>query len=103
MARKPRIEYKGAFYHVITRGNQYAINKSDPLDSHDMGCEIGCHILHHVACAAACALVPPPGNIACELACEFVVGTGDCLLACTIISHEACEDENKCGGASGGW
>ncbi len=22
MARKPRIEYEGAFYHVITRGNQ---------------------------------------------------------------------------------
>lgn len=22
MARKPRIEYDGAFYHVITRGNQ---------------------------------------------------------------------------------
>jgi putative transposase len=22
MARRPRIEYKGAFYHVITRGNQ---------------------------------------------------------------------------------
>jgi len=22
MARKPRIEYEGAFYHVITRGNR---------------------------------------------------------------------------------
>lgn len=22
MARKPRIEFEGAFYHVITRGNQ---------------------------------------------------------------------------------
>ena len=22
MARKPRIEFQGAFYHVITRGNQ---------------------------------------------------------------------------------
>ena len=22
MARKPRIEYEGAFYHIITRGNQ---------------------------------------------------------------------------------
>jgi putative transposase len=22
MARKPRIQYEGAFYHVITRGNQ---------------------------------------------------------------------------------
>ena len=22
MSRKPRIEYSGAFYHVITRGNQ---------------------------------------------------------------------------------
>jgi REP element-mobilizing transposase RayT len=30
MARKPRIEYYGAFYHVITRGNQkQAIFKED--------------------------------------------------------------------------
>ncbi len=32
MARKPRIEYEGAFYHVITRGNQRQKIFKDPLD-----------------------------------------------------------------------
>src|SRR3990172_4452100 len=32
MARKPRIEYEGAFYHVITRGNQRQRIFTDPLD-----------------------------------------------------------------------
>ncbi len=32
MARKPRIEYEGAFYHVITRGNQKQKIFKDPLD-----------------------------------------------------------------------
>lgn len=32
MARKPRIEYEGAFYHVITRGNQKQKIVKDPLD-----------------------------------------------------------------------
>ena len=32
MARKPRIEYEGAFYHVITRGNQKQKIFKDSLD-----------------------------------------------------------------------
>ena len=32
MARKPRIEYEGAFYHVITRGNQRQKIFKDPAD-----------------------------------------------------------------------
>jgi putative transposase len=32
MARKPRIEYEGAFYHIITRGNQRQKIFKDPLD-----------------------------------------------------------------------
>jgi REP element-mobilizing transposase RayT len=32
MARKPRIKYEGAFYHVITRGNQKQKIFKDPLD-----------------------------------------------------------------------
>ncbi len=32
MARKPRIEYEGAFYHVITRGNQQQKIFKDSLD-----------------------------------------------------------------------
>jgi REP element-mobilizing transposase RayT len=32
MARKPRIEYEGAFFHVITRGNQKQNIFKDPLD-----------------------------------------------------------------------
>jgi len=32
MARKPRIEYEGAFYHVITRGNQKQKIFKDPGD-----------------------------------------------------------------------
>ena len=32
MARKPRIEYEGAFYHVITRGNQKQKIFKNPLD-----------------------------------------------------------------------
>jgi len=32
MARKPRIEYDGAFYHVITRGNQRQKIFKDPAD-----------------------------------------------------------------------
>lgn len=32
MARKPRIEYDGAFYHVITRGNQRQKIFKDPVD-----------------------------------------------------------------------
>jgi hypothetical protein len=30
MARKPRIEYDGAFYHIITRGNQRQMIFKDP-------------------------------------------------------------------------
>jgi REP element-mobilizing transposase RayT len=33
MARKPRIEYEGAFYHVITRGNQKQKIFKDPSDN----------------------------------------------------------------------
>lgn len=32
MARKPRIEYEGAFYHVITRGNQRQVIFKDNAD-----------------------------------------------------------------------
>ena len=32
MARKPRIEYEGAFYHVITRGNQKQKVFKEPFD-----------------------------------------------------------------------
>jgi REP element-mobilizing transposase RayT len=32
MARKPRIEYEGAFYHIITRGNQRQKIFKDPVD-----------------------------------------------------------------------
>ncbi|MHB8844296.1 MAG: transposase [Nitrospirota bacterium] len=32
MARKPRIEYNGAFYHVITRGNQRQKIFKEPVD-----------------------------------------------------------------------
>lgn len=32
MARKPRIEYPGAFYHVITRGNRKAVIFNDDKD-----------------------------------------------------------------------
>jgi hypothetical protein len=32
MARKPRIEYEGAFYHVITQGSQKQKIFKDPLD-----------------------------------------------------------------------
>ena len=32
MPRKPRIEYEGAFYHVITRGNQRQKIFKEPAD-----------------------------------------------------------------------
>lgn len=32
MPRKPRIEFEGAFYHVITRGNQRQKIFKDPAD-----------------------------------------------------------------------
>jgi len=34
MARKPRIEFHGAFYHVLTRGNQRQDIFKDPTDYH---------------------------------------------------------------------
>lgn len=39
MARKPRIEYEGAFYHVITRGNQRQAIFEDKTD-HDKYLEV---------------------------------------------------------------
>jgi len=37
MARKPRVEYSGAFYHVICRGNQRQVIFRDAAMGHIWG------------------------------------------------------------------
>ena len=45
MARKPRIEFDGAFYHVITRGNQRQKIFKDKEDESVTGSDLTIDIL----------------------------------------------------------
>ena len=57
MARKPRVEFAGTFYHVIARGNQRAVTPAHPpgMDlRHDIGIP-GAYRLHHPLGQAGCA------------------------------------------------
>ncbi len=64
----------------------------------NLTCDLICHGIHFAGCLLICG-----GNPACELACEFVIGSADCMLACHSICFKNCEKKDKCYGASGSW
>jgi len=76
MARKPRLHFPGAFYHVIARGNRRAAIFHDEADYHTYLDRLERYRQRDGATLHAYVLMPNHVHLLLE--------TGDCPLACTM-------------------